>query len=68
MKKLLLIIAVAGISFGATSCKKERTCKCTNSKSGDAVSHDLGKGKLSDQKQQCEKFSIGDFNCSLDLL
>ncbi|HUH73309.1 MAG TPA: hypothetical protein VLZ75_02775 [Chitinophagales bacterium] len=68
MKKLLLIIAVAGISFGATSCKKERTCQCTDSNTGVSASYELNKGKLSDQKQECERKSKGSINCSLDLL
>lgn len=29
MKKLILLAAVAGITF--VSCKKDRTCECTNS-------------------------------------
>lgn len=68
MKKLLLIIAVAGISFGATSCQKERTCKCTANNGSAAVSYDLGKGKLNDQKQQCENKTTDIYTCSLDLL
>ena len=44
MKKLFFIIAVAGIGFGATSCKKERTCECTfTNGSGIAYSGTLGK-------------------------
>lgn len=66
MKKLLLIIAVVGI--GATSCQKERTCKCKDTVSGKSISSKVKKGKIGDQKKACEKLSIGNFNCGLDLL
>jgi len=69
MKKLFIILAVSGLAFGATACKKERTCQCTfNNGSGVAVSKNLGKGKLNDQKQQCERLTTDAYTCSLDLL
>lgn len=69
MKKLFFIMAVAGISFGATSCKKERTCECTfTNGSGVAYSGTLNKGKLNDQKQQCERLTNAAQTCSLKLL
>lgn len=68
MKKVFVVLAVAGLAFGATSCKKERTCKCTDSNTGVAVSYDMNKGKLNDQKQECERKSQGTINCSLDVL
>lgn len=68
MKKLLLIVAVAGLTFGATSCKKERECKCTDSNTGNSVSYKMGKGKMSDQDAECKKRGIGSIDCKLDLI
>lgn len=69
MKKVFVVLAVAGLAFGATSCKKERTCKCTHNEGTlPAISEDLGKGKLNDQKQQCERKTNAIYTCSLDLL
>ena len=36
MKKILLIVAVAGLAM--TSCKKDYTCECTTSGSGTSIS------------------------------
>lgn len=68
MRKLFVVLAVAGLAFGATSCKKERTCKCTDSNTGISVSYDMKKGKMSDQDQECKRKSAGTVNCSLDLI
>lgn len=80
MKKLLLFISVVGIGCLSTFCKKEsttpiqeeiekeRTCKCIDNNTTNSVSYTLVKGKLADQKQECERKTTNIYTCSLDLL
>ncbi|HUH73308.1 MAG TPA: hypothetical protein VLZ75_02770 [Chitinophagales bacterium] len=65
MRKLLLIIAVAGIGFGATSCKKVRSCECVNSNTGDTVNFKFNKGKMGNHKQECERKEVNNYNCTV---
>lgn len=69
MKKLLLIVAVAGLTLGATSCQKERECKCKlKNGSGFSYSGTIKKGKLADQQKECEKLSNDLQDCGIDLI
>ncbi len=69
MKKLFVVLTVVGLAFGATSCEKERTCKCKlKNGSGFSYSGTMKKGKLEDQKRDCEKLSNAVQDCGIDLI
>lgn len=56
MKKVLLVLSVAGMLLGFTSCAKDCVCKTVEKKDGDKVSvektklYDLSK----DEKDECK--------------
>jgi hypothetical protein len=60
--KLLLNMALLSI-FIFVSCKKERTCECTNTYSTyDAGTVEKTKSRA---KKYCEDLSVGDTKCTL---
>lgn len=52
MKRILAILAVVA-AFGATSCKKDYTCKC-NTPTGE-VPYEYEKVKKADAEEACDK-------------
>jgi len=70
MKKLFILVAVAGLAVGATSCKKERDCTCDNTVTEKKETISIPKGKKGDQKTACEALSSNSLsfykNCKLD--
>lgn len=60
--KIIQICAVF-ILFLTVSCKKERTCQCTNS----TATYDAGTldGTKSQAKKYCKTLSAGETTCSL---
>ncbi len=62
LMKIIQICAVF-IVFLTVSCKKERTCQCTNS----IATYDAGTldGTKSQAKKYCKTLSAGETSCSL---
>jgi hypothetical protein len=60
--KLLLTVALLTV-FALSSCKKERTCECSNTYS----TYDAGtvEKSKSQAKKYCESLSAGDTKCKL---
>lgn len=64
MKKTLLI-AIALISIGFTSCKKDWTCSCTDS-SGETFEYQINNSRKPEASTACNLFEFGaDEDCKL---
>jgi hypothetical protein len=68
MKKVFMIVVLAGLSF--TSCKKDRSCTCTgsNANSSTRVGGVIKNVTKSKAKTECQKLgdAVGAPNCIVD--
>ena len=52
MKKLFIIVAVAGLAISSSSCKKDYTCECTYG--GFSSSTEIKDAKSSEAEETCD--------------
>ncbi len=64
MKKALLI-AVALISIGFTSCKKDWKCVCSDSTLGTTDEYDIKNSRRPEASLSCDALEIGYDDCKL---
>jgi hypothetical protein len=70
MKKTIIVALCALLTIGVSSCRKERTCKCT-APGFDTQEFPIGEKKLKQAADDCNKFESdlqkinADVDCSL---
>ncbi|MDR1757872.1 MAG: hypothetical protein LBR51_02775 [Bacteroidales bacterium] len=64
MKKLFLVLAVAGLAISFASCKKECICTTTTEYLGAAISASASAGEMS--VSDCEALSVGNVVCKAE--
>lgn len=65
MKKILLV-AVALVSLGTTSCKKDWTCTCTDNTTGDKTEYPIGNSRRPEASLACDIYEGFGEDCSLN--
>lgn len=64
MKKALLI-AVALVSIGFTSCKKDWTCTCTDTATGESTDFTISNSRRPEASTACNVFELAGEDCKL---